>query len=120
MAGRVKRVVTVASEVDVLRAHIADLKRENDDIVAINKGLEVKFTAMEQTLKYAEDARASARESAAVLKQQLDNALKERDAYKPAALEVARLNGVLEGLERAGKIDPAPATSDPFTMGGLR
>lgn len=70
--------------------------------------LQYKLDDLQERLRYADEAKASAREASQHLAKELEQVRKERDVYAHAPHEVSRLEGVLQGLERAGKIEPAP------------
>lgn len=70
---------------------------------------------LREQLKWREDARDGYYEGNKVLKVENERLRKELDATERARMDVARLEGVLQGLERAGKIDPSPVEVSGFT-----
>lgn len=76
--------------------------------------LEGKIFDLCERVKYCDEAIASSRAATAQIAKELETVRKERDANAKASLEVARLNGVLQGLERAGKIETVPPVNDAW------
>lgn len=91
-----------------------DLQEANRILTAENNQLRGRVEDLRERLNYADDAKASAREASAQLVKEAERLRTELVASKDARFEVARLEGVLQGLERAGKIDPP---KDPYASG---
>jgi flagellar biosynthesis/type III secretory pathway protein FliH len=111
-----KRVVKGSPEhLAVIRGpllkQIESLQEERRELIATNN------THVER-LKWREEALASAKQASATLERENERLRKELEKAEHSRYENARLEGVLQGLERAGKIEPC--TNVGYDNGTMR
>lgn len=87
-----------------LRVHV--LTDREKALQAEVETLQAELQRMLERIEWGNEARASAREANTHLAKELERMRTERDAAIQARYDVARLEGVLQGLERAGKLEP--------------
>lgn len=98
------------AEIRQLKAkHARDVKATQDDHMYVVRRHAEKAESLQNELEGYKLA-------ATAIKEENKRLVDQVERMKPHEREVYRLQGVLDGLERAGKIDPSPRVYDP-TLG---